>query len=516
MRSGTSRFAAGLLVATVILRGQAITEFDFLNADEAELMVQARAARLSPVPFSTWMTGTTGPYWLLFLAGVSILGVPLTLAFAHLLAAVLLAVTASALFVIASRAIGPGPALVATVMWWFPLAAIFLVGDLANFGALSTEYLPTLLVVASALVPREQLATRPWLFAVLGVLAGLAVGAKFQIAPLAAAFAAAQLIVLRPRVSRIVVSLLLVVGGRGAASGRDRAGHAGLTGDQLVARRADLLLPDVLLGRPLPGGEGRAHLHLAHRARKLPARSTCWPNLAEPAHGKTIQRGPHCPHRGRVGGHADRRQGLSPLPHPVVRSGGLGRHHAAQARRSPVPAAVIANRAGRSGGHFGGLRARERVHHRHLRPLSPRGALAAFSSDSVNRNPAMARACPPGSPALVWGWAPEIYIGQDWQSTIPYTTPYGLAMSPAIREAAEPVVRPGIEHAKCVVDATNIKRRDCPSERPEQRLTYCLPPTVMLTRIYPQLSPLIGQQFRIVPINGGCEGCTFYVRDDSS
>ena len=96
----------------------------------------------------------------------------------------------------------------ATVVWWFPIATIFLVGDPVNFGALRTEYLPTLLVVASALVPREQLALRPWLFAVPGLLAGLAVGAKYQAAPLAVAFTAAQLIVLRPSVPRIVASVL--------------------------------------------------------------------------------------------------------------------------------------------------------------------------------------------------------------------------------------------------------------------------------------------------------------------
>jgi hypothetical protein len=35
-------------------------------------------------------------------------------------------------------------------------------------------------------------------------------------------------------------------------------------------------------------------------------------------------------------------------------------------------------------------------------------------------------------------------------------------------KAAEPVVRAGIDRANCVVDATNIKRLECPSERPEQ------------------------------------------------
>jgi hypothetical protein len=108
--------AAGLVVATVILRGQAITEWRYLNADETGLLVEARAALHSPVPFSTWLTGTLGPYWPLFLAGLATLGAPLTPAFAHLLTAVLLALTAAALFVAASRAIGRGPALVATLV----------------------------------------------------------------------------------------------------------------------------------------------------------------------------------------------------------------------------------------------------------------------------------------------------------------------------------------------------------------------------------------------------------------
>jgi len=42
------------------------------------------------------------------------------------------------------------------------------------------------------------------------------------------------------------------------------------------------------------------------------------------------------------------------------------------------------------------------------RPLSPQAA-AAFSPDAVNRNPVLARAYPPGSSALVWGWATEFH-----------------------------------------------------------------------------------------------------------
>jgi hypothetical protein len=508
--------AAGLVVATVILRAQAISELDLLNPDEAELMVQARAALLSPVPFSTWMTGTTGPYWPLFLAALSVLGAPLTLAFAHLLAAVLLALTASALFVVASRAIGPGPALVATFVWWFPVATIFPVGGPNDFGALSTEYLPTLLVVASALVPHEQLATRPWLFAVLGVLAGLAVGAKFQVAPLAAAFAAAQLIVLRPSVPRVVVSLLWWLAGAvlpvaaivlvmvaspatnwslveqtftflaSYAGGPSPAQKVVRTFAALIRpayyvlvalagliwlsrhseRRSNLARVVLIAGgltAMLIGGMGFLHyLILLFGAIGLAATMP-----VKPGARLFLQR-------------------LS----PIVLAGAL----------AMVAALVLVN---------GYLTDR-------WRPRSPQVALAAFSSDSVNRDPTLARACRPGSPALVWGWAPELYVGQDWQSTVPYPNVFVLAVNPAIREAAEPVVRAGIDRANCVVDATNIKRRECPSGRPEQSLSYCLPSTMTLPRIYPQLFALIGQQFRTVPITDGCEGCILYVRDVSS
>jgi hypothetical protein len=64
----------------------------------------------------------------------------------------------------------------------------------------------------------------------------------------------------------------------------------------------------------------------------------------------------------------------------------------------------------------------------------------------------------PASPALVWGWAAELYVAQDWQSTMPYVNVLGLSMSPANREVGKPMVRAGIERAGCVIDATSIKR----------------------------------------------------------
>jgi len=147
-------------------------------------------------------------------------------------------------------------------------------------------------------------------------------------------------------------------------------------------------------------------------------------------------------------------------------------------------------------------------------PLSPRGAAAAFSADSVNRDPALARACPPGSKAMVWGYAPELYVAQDWQSTLPYLNVGTLTVGKN-RESGEPVVRNAIDRADCIVDATLMQRPQCPDPRPEL-LSWCLSAKFSLPRFYPQLVALIDRQFHTVPVTGACEGCTLYVRNVAS
>ena len=46
--------------------------------------------------------------------------------------------------------------MVATIVWWFPVAMVWLVGVPGDFSELSTEYLPMLLFMASALVPASS------------------------------------------------------------------------------------------------------------------------------------------------------------------------------------------------------------------------------------------------------------------------------------------------------------------------------------------------------------------------
>ena len=526
--------AVGLVVATAVLRGGAISDWGLLNPDEAGFMASARAARLSPVPWSTWETGTTGPYWTLFLAGLGALGAPLTLAFAHLLSAVLWALMAFALYVAMSRAIGRGPALVATVVWWFPVAMTWLVGMPGNFSELSTEYLPALLVVASALMSRERLAARPWLFAVVGVLAGLAVGAKYQVAPLAVALVAAQLIVLRLSAKRTLVSLLWWLAGAvlpvaalalvmvasrttnwilieqnfsvllsyAVAPSQQQLGSLG--GGRLEATFASLI------GTGYFGNFGPAYYLLALLAGLI------W-----------------------LGRHSERRSNVARVVliaggFTAVLAGGMGAAHylillfvaAGLAATMPVkPGARLFPRRLSSTWRTRALAIVAAVvlvcvigyvipRLAFVDPLSPREAAAAFSPDSVNRDAALARACPPGSKAMVWGYAPELYVAQDWQSTLPYLNVGTLTLGDN-RESGEPVVRAAIDRADCIVDATLMKRRECPDPRPEL-LSWCLSARFSLPQFYPQLVPVISRQFHTVPVTGSCEGCTLYVRNVSS
>jgi len=76
-------------------------------------------------------------------------------------------------------------------------------------------------------------------------------------------------------------------------------------------------------------------------------------------------------------------------------------------------------------------------------------------------------------------------------------------------------VRDAIERADCIVDATLVKRRECPEPRSDL-LSWCLGAKVSLPRSYSQLVPLINRQFHIVAVTGGCGGCTLCVRNTSS
>lgn len=487
-----------------------------LNPDEVDLLFGARLARYSPTPFSTWITGTTGPYWTYLLLGLNALGAPMTLAFSHLLAAAITGVMATVLFTVIAREVDRRLAALFAICWWFPLAAIFPIGIPTDFGALSTEYLPMALIVLSALVTRNQLAQRPWLFAVIGLLAGLAVGSKFQAAPVALAFLIAQLIVMKPtvgRCTRYVAWWLLGVAtpftALVVAIWRSKATNWVLIEQTLSFLRSYSGSEEVSLQEKLLR-TGTAFiapslylLVLGGIVAFLAGRSNSRSNVARSvliAGGliAVLIGGHGFPHYlifvfGTVGLVVS----MPVLPQSTLVSGRVPSVRVLQI------ITLIAVTLISSFGYRAGL----------WRPLPPRMAAAALSPESVITNPTLSRYCPPDSRALVWGWASEFAIAQNWTSTIPYPNIYGIAIDPGIRKSAEPVFRHGIESARCILDATNLAR-SCPppAERPAHPIGFCLPPTVMLSKMYPHLWDVVIQEFRPVAITAGCDGCLFYVR----
>jgi hypothetical protein len=488
-----------LVVATLVLRGAAIAEWGPINPDEAELMMQARAATLSPVPFSTWTMGTTGPVWVLTLAVFGALGAPLTLAFAHALSAILLALSAFALFVAARRVLGDWAAMLATVAWWLPIAVVFPAGGPTNISALSTEYLPVALLLLSALIPRERLAAHPALFIVVGVLAGLAVAAKYQIAPLAVVLPVVQVLLTRPDWRRVLVSaiwwmlgaivpvgiLVLIVALSPAVSPvlleqtfTFLGSYAGgvtwpgrIANTITILRAAAPYLLVLTVGLVWLGFRSEWRVNVARGA--LVAAGL----VAVVAGGQAF------------GHYLIILFGAAALALELPIAEG---RPAIPGRRLRIALTAVLAVASVALLVVGGATAR-------WRPAQPAQIAAAFSPDSVLRNDALAGVCPSGTPAVVWGWAPELYLAQDWTVQSPYPNTLGLTANPQNRESAEPLVRASLDRSDCVVDAVGAP-------------FFGVPAAGSIRTVYPALARVLDADFRVAEGVIDCDECTVYVR----
>ena len=491
----------GMVAFAILVRGGAIASWTYINPDEVELMAQARAARLSPVPFTTWTMGTTGPMWPLTLALLGALGLPLTVAAAHLLSAILTGLIGVGVFALARRSYSTGWAVVLTFAWWAPLALVVpLLGLLTDYSALSTEYLPCALLVVVALLGFRATGGRPGWLVAGGVVGMFAVGGKFQVAPLA--FVLLLLIVIRTRkgiaarlrgvgwvaigalVPVLALALVLLVapgvsdaliaqqfGFLGSyADGTDLASRIGNTVNALGAARWYLLAALVAL------------IWLAMRSDLSTAIARAALALAGVA---AVFAG------GRGFGHyliilivaigiaaaLPLRKGLSPIP------GRWALPITATATALAVAAlATVGFAIGR------------------LSPATPADVVAALSPDSVVRNEALARACPPGSTAVVWGWAPEIYLAQDWVNAIPYFNILGLTIDGPVRDGAEPIILSALDHADCVVEALGPPY-------------FAVGPESSLVAVYPSSAEVLADSFSLRPgVLADCGGCSVYVR----
>ena len=494
--------AVVFVAVTVAMRGLTLQVWHPFNADEAELMAQAHAAERSILPFTTWTMGTTGPVWPMFLAVLGHFGYPLTIASAHLLAAILTGIMGFLVWILMRRVLGNAMGLWVAVMMWLPLALIYPVGPWADFGALTTELLPCVLVLSAALFRPASLALRPWLFAPVGLLCGLAVGSKYQVVPVAGALLIAQLIathqsrprtllasawwvagaatpfaiiaialVISPSVSLDLVrqNLSFLFAYAGKLDFRSRVANFAWQ----FSRQLYVVLVLILLAR----------LSALSSRRVVITRI----GLALSGFVAVAAGGMRFPHylwllyiALVLAAAQPMREGAVLLPWAGVR----------RARRASAAAAIV----GLLGVIVFGIASDRLV-------FAGSGTVrASLSVDSVNRDPFVAAECPAGSHVLVWGWAAELYVYYSWENTVPFMNTLGLRSTPENLSAVRPIVSKGIANANCVVDASGSP-------------FFGANKAASLELVYPEFTVVLSKEFTKRRGVLNCPSCTFYVRN---
>lgn len=177
-----------IFLLLVLARGSWLSSANMLNPDEAQLLAAGKEARFDIVPYHTYATYTYLFLWPVFLAFISLLGVPLTLTTAHVMAGLL------DVFVV-----GTGWYLISKEYGWRLASAVLLPTTLFFFAdadqsklsldlySLTTESLPIAIVFLglAVLMCHGELATRRFL--VGSAICGVSVLAKPQVGPLALA-----------------------------------------------------------------------------------------------------------------------------------------------------------------------------------------------------------------------------------------------------------------------------------------------------------------------------------------
>ncbi len=490
----------GIIAVVVLVRGYTIGDWERVNPDEAELLAQARAVMRSPLPFSDWTMGTTGPVWPFALAALGLAGVPLTLAFAHLLAAVTVGGIVATVFVLARRSLGTLRAALVAGTGGLAFALIFPLGGVTDFGGLATELLPVLLVLLAALIPARGPRGIPVTLAIAGLLVGLAVGAKYQVLPLGVAVLVVRLVLDGGPPRRVVAAAATWSAGAVLpfALLAVLVALSPTTDPELLAQQVHFLT-GYAGGVPLPQRLGQTVLLLLRQPLlylALAALVRAW-SLSAP--------------RVRVARAVYALSGLA-----AVFAGGMAFGHylivlyaalalalalpvRAGARFVPSPTwrriltiggAVLAVAALALGAALG-----------RVVPTSPSTLGAALSPESRVVDPELADACPPGSSAVVWGWSPELYVHYGWNNGIPMFTSLGTATDPATRERVGRYLERALDDVDCVVDAVGPP--------------YFVGPESAIPALYPALTPILDSEFIVLPALD-CASCTVYVRRDRS
>jgi hypothetical protein len=498
--------ALAFIGVAVMTRGNFLHSATWFNPDEAELMAQGRAAMHSPVPFTTWTTATTGPFWVLFLALLGWIGFPLTIAFAHLLSAFMYGVLGYLGFTLARRSLRAPAAVIVTGFWWFPLVTCLLAGGglngVVNFASLDTEVLPGALVLAASLPRPESIARRPILyFALTGLLSGLAFGSKYQVAPMALAVFAVHVVRVGDYSRRTLVrsaacwfagllAPLLLVGLAMLVSGDVSMTAVHIDLNFLSNYSGGLTLTDKL-------ANWRSQVITLHTVLLFAA--LCWLGIRS---SRTIQ---WCRAALVLSGLLAVYSGGMGFPHYVVCvyvmiaiAIGLPMRPDAvlvpSVRTPMVATAVIALVA------LVGWVASFGPHHGYLKRTKRYELSYSLSASSVIRDPRLAADCPAGSNVVVWGWAPELYINYDWHNAIPFLNVTQITDSKKNYGRGYTLVSNAIanQSTTCLVDAVGDP-------------FFGMPDKARLAVEYPALATLLDQDYRTAK-DLNCQKCTVYVR----
>jgi hypothetical protein len=132
---------------------------------------------------------------------------------------------------------------------------------------------------------------------------------------------------------------------------------------------------------------------------------------------------------------------------------------------------------------------------------SPRTFGAALSATTIDRDPRLAAACPPGSQVLMWGASNEFYLNYSWRNAVPFFNTTMWIIAPENRQGGLDAVRAAIDSpdTACVFDALG-------------RTTPGVPAFAGLTESYPETVEPLNRAYRIAPDLIDCDYCVVYVR----
>ncbi len=452
----------------------------------------------SPTPFSTWTMGTTGPVWAWFIAVLGSLGFPLTVLSTHLLAAVLVGVMGFIVVILLWRSLGAAVGVSVGLLCWLLYVLVRPLGGLDNFAAMNTEMLPTVLVLGAALVPPNWLGSRPWLFLIVGLLCGLAIGAKYQVAPVAFALVLARLIEIRPSFWRFVRLGLIATAGVAVPfvvaalmmlfDPRFEPGLFRQWVEFLTTYSSGLGFPDrvrSVLWMMLPNAMFWVLLALI-----------IWASIRSSTRINIL--------RWVTVALAGLAVFLGGFPYAHYMIIGLGGMVIAAGLPLKTGAQLLPGRRARTilVGVVAGVGIATTVTLSLTSPVraaSPDSVALALSPGTDPTIERLAAACPPGTPALVWGWAPELYLAYGWRSTFPSANIYAITHQDSAREGLEPFAREALEQADCVIDAVG-------------QPFFGIAAHQTITNIYPWSGPVLSEEFRLLPDAFACEACSVYVR----